>query len=193
MTHLSPTGSLEKDLERAALELTLAYEALAEAAHFVQAQAQVPPGVGINRASEDPHVILRFGQLRARLHAAEGLLARAVRVAKDNNQPVPATAAVLHAAAEPSPATPLAAAARPRAPIDAAAGIVSLLETRAFITDLIAEITGQLAAWGGPPVAAQQRRDTHGETHQPANHWNYHYAGNYYLKGVVPPRPETQP
>jgi alkylation response protein AidB-like acyl-CoA dehydrogenase len=70
-------------LEHARLELGAAEKVLSDAAAFVRTQRPaVPLGVDIQRASDDPHVILRFGQFLARLHAAQGLLARAARLAQ---------------------------------------------------------------------------------------------------------------
>ena len=63
-------NDLGKSFEDIKRELARADRLLNEAADFVRP-----------RAANDPHIILRFGQLRARLHAAEGLLARAVRLA----------------------------------------------------------------------------------------------------------------
>jgi len=150
-------GFLGNHFEQATLELAIAQNVLADAAEFVRTQALAPPlGVGVERAADDPHVILRFGQLRARLHAAEGLLARA------------------------------------RRPSDNATTLIALLEARAFASDLVAEISSQLVAWGGPLRTGQHRRDANGQLPPAANHWNYHYAGNYYLRGIVPPTPEPQ-
>jgi alkylation response protein AidB-like acyl-CoA dehydrogenase len=173
MTLAREVGFLGNHFEQAMLELAIAQDALLDAAEFVRTQAPAPRGVGINHAADDPHVILRFGQLRARLHAAEGLLARATRLAGANGLPVPTAAA---------PSAPTAAV------------LVALIEAHAFASDLVAEIASQLVAWGGPLRAGQQRRDASGQlARQTGNHWNYHYAGNYYLKGVVPPTPEPQP
>ena len=143
-------------LEQANLELAIAQNALTDAAEFVKNQAPVPRGVGIDRASDDPHVILRFGQLRARLHAAEGLLERAGRLTRTSSAPVGTAKA---------------------------AALIAAIEACAFTSDLVAEISGQLVAWGGPLRTGQQRRDANGQLIQTANHWNYHYAGDYYLRG----------
>ena len=165
----SPTvGFLGNHFEQALLEVAIAHDVLTDAADFARTQAPVPQGVGINHATDDPHVILRFGQFRARLHAAEGLLARATRLANANGLPAPTS--------PPS-----------------AAVLVALLEARAFANDLVAEIASQLVTWGGPLRAGPQRRDASGQLGlHPANHWNYHHAGNYYLKGVAPAPPTPE-
>jgi alkylation response protein AidB-like acyl-CoA dehydrogenase len=157
-----PQGSLKYQFEQATLELAIAQNALTDAADFVRSRAPAPQGVGIDQAADDPHVILRFGQLRARLHAAEGLLARATRMANASDLP------------------------------DAAL-LVAVIEARAFTSDLVAEIASQLVAWGGPLRTGQQRRDASGQLTYTANHWNYHHAGNYYLKGVAPAPHKPEP
>jgi len=201
-------GFLGNHFEQALLKVAIARDALTEAADFVRTQAPAPHGVGINHAVDDPHVILRFGQFRARLHAAEGLLARATRLANATDRPAPAAtaASLANPPGLPPPAT--AAASPPRsfphaAPPTGATPtgppstsppstpvLVALLEAQAFVSDLITEITGQLIAWGGPPPPSRQQRDTPGQLGlHTATHWNYHHAGNYYLKGVAPPTP----
>jgi alkylation response protein AidB-like acyl-CoA dehydrogenase len=164
--------SLRNPFEQATLELAIAQNALTDAADFVRTQAPAPQVPGINLAAEDPHVILRFGQLLARLHAAEGLLARARRMANAGDVPV-------------------APVARP-SDTNEAAVLVALIEARAFASDLVAEIASQLVAWGGPLRTGQQQRDAGGQLSYSANHWNYHYAGNYYLKGIAPHTPEPR-
>lgn len=126
-------SDLGKPLEEIRRELARAERLLNESADFVRAQTSVPANPDIPRAADDPHIILRFGQLRARLHAAEGLLARAVRLAGSS---------------------------------DATEANLSAIEARAFVGDLVAEINGQLTAWGASAP----------------NHWNYYHVGNYYLK-----------
>jgi hypothetical protein len=281
----SPTGASTVGFpgnyfEQALLEVAIARDVLTDAADFVRTQAPVPQGAGINRAADDPHIILRFGQFRARLHAAEGLLARATRLANATGSRVPttlpapalATAAPSPAAPAtatsptapttaaspavpatpasptaptnaPSPAVPTAAAtsgtarnnlASPAIPLAApapsrssahaapppigttptdppppagtaptepppasqpsAAVLVALLEAQAFASDLITEIVAQLIAWGHPLLPSHHRRDTPGQPGlHTAPHWNYHHAGNYYLKGTAPPTPEPRP
>jgi alkylation response protein AidB-like acyl-CoA dehydrogenase len=143
--------------------LETARTTLDEAADFFRTRAVAPPGTGIERASDDPHLILRFGQLQSRLHAAEELLARAKRWAD----------------------------AATSTPSNDAAVVVAAIEARAFATDLVAEIVGQAVSWGSPVPTKDRthrtRTDTGNQRTHNANHWNYHYAGNYYLKGAEPP------
>lgn len=81
MTDSDPGNSLE-DIRR---ELARAERLLNEAADSVRTQRSASGNPDLPRAADDPHLILRFGQLRARLHAAEGLLARATRLASSNH------------------------------------------------------------------------------------------------------------
>jgi len=202
--------SLKNQFEPATLELAIAQNALTDAADFVRTQAPAPPVVGINHAADDPHVILRFGQLRARLHAAEGMLARAMRMTNASDLPLAPNSRPIETGTATSPATTRQAGLRTRQSNGAvpsasdagaslgaipsasvggttdAAVLVALIEARAFTSDLVAEIASQIVAWGGPLRTGQQRRDAGGQLSYTANHWNYHYAGNYYLKGVVP-------
>lgn len=78
-------SDLEEPLGDIRRELARAERLLNEAADLVRAQPSPAANSDIPRAADDPHIILRFGQLRARLHAAEGLLARALRLAQSND------------------------------------------------------------------------------------------------------------
>jgi hypothetical protein len=200
----SENGLLGNHFDQAVVELGVAQTALNDAADFLRAtRATAQRGAGIERASDDPHVILRFGQLQARLHAAQGLLARAKRLADTANRPVDPSIATRRAEAAgtaaqqagdpygPSAAIKLAQAAAGTATQLPAANdpsvAIAAIEARAFATDLAAEIVSQVAAWGGPLRARDQPHDMKGDRIHNANHWNYHYAGDYYLKGVEPP------
>ena len=107
-------GSLKYQFEQATLELAIAQNALTDAADFVRSRAPTPQEVGIDHAADDPHVILRFGQLRARLHAAEGLLARAARLTSASNLPVAPDARPNGAGPATSPAATVQAGLRTR-------------------------------------------------------------------------------
>lgn len=147
-----PADHLTEALEQARLENGIAHNVVDDAAELVRAQG----------VAEDPHVILRFGQFQARLHASDGLLTRA------------------HSKAQSAP--------------DASAWVAAI-EARAFASDLVAEVSGQVVAWGGPLRTGRQRRDAGGllprAGDQWVNPWSYRYAGNYYLRGIEPPLPGT--
>jgi alkylation response protein AidB-like acyl-CoA dehydrogenase len=118
---VSDATEFQAQLESIAVDIERARRTLSEAAEHVREQPADPLATGVRRAVEDPHVIFRFGQLRARVHAAEGLLARARRRA---------TAAVSGLDDQGPPA------------------IVALAEARSFAREVAAEIGNQLAAWG---------------------------------------------
>ncbi|MCC3371475.1 SfnB family sulfur acquisition oxidoreductase [Cohnella sp. REN36] len=67
----------------AAVDLGIAQAALADAAHYVREFARPPYGSGWERASEEPDLIRRFGELGIRLQAAEALLDRAADAIDD--------------------------------------------------------------------------------------------------------------
>jgi alkylation response protein AidB-like acyl-CoA dehydrogenase len=184
----SQNGFLGNHFEQATTELGTAQAALDDATDFLRTtRANAPRDADAERASDDPHVILRFGQLQARLHAAQGLLERAKRLADAANRPADPSRATRHAEA-PTAALHASSAQSEqlRGATDPAVEIAAI-EARAFATDLVAEIVSQVVAWGGPLRARDRPHDINGQRIQNANHWNYHYAGNYYLKGVEPP------
>ncbi|PYI50594.1 SfnB family sulfur acquisition oxidoreductase [Paenibacillus flagellatus] len=61
----------------AAIDVGIAREALADAARFVREKTRPAFKSGYERASDDPDLIRRFGELGIRLHAAEALLEKA--------------------------------------------------------------------------------------------------------------------
>lgn len=63
----TPTGHAVADAARAAL---------AEAARFVAERPHAWPEAGVERAADEPHAILRFGELAVRLRALDALVAR---------------------------------------------------------------------------------------------------------------------
>jgi Acyl-CoA dehydrogenase, C-terminal domain len=71
MTEWADLISKDLDVARRTLENTSGY---------VRANVAHELAPGITRAAEDPYVLIRFGQLWARLHAAQLLLTRARRV-----------------------------------------------------------------------------------------------------------------
>ena len=138
--------SLASHFEAAERELAAADKALNDAADFVRAAQEPPPSsVGIQRAADDPHVLLRFGRFRARLHAAQGLLARAKRLASGE------------------------------------AALVSLIEARAFTSDLVADLASGFRLGG----------DYWSPGYRSSSQWGYHHVGNYHLTGAAPPVART--
>lgn len=158
--------ALTDNLAGTEAELTTVRQALDFAADFFRAHAPCAGDAGIERASEDPHLILLFGQLLSRLHAAQELLAKARRLAGiDSTKPVQTGSN------------------------EQAAAAVAAIEARAFASDLMTDAISRLVALGCHTLPYRNSHATPVVTSPTpvANHWNYHFAGNYHLKGVVPP------
>ena len=152
----------EKSLQTAAGDLELAEAALNSAAdlvrtHDVAREIAADRKISLDSASQDAHVLLRFGQLRARLHAAHGLLARAVRL-RD------------HARATDSEET--------------IATIVAL-QAQAFARDVTLEINNQLTALGATVPLDWPSRGAHAPTLEQPNHLLYERIGRYYLQAEL--------
>lgn len=74
----SPHGvSTAEWVDLIANDLDAVRRTLENASGYVRAEVAYELAPGITRAAEDPHVLIRFGQLWARLHAAQLLLTRA--------------------------------------------------------------------------------------------------------------------
>jgi len=159
-------------LVHAAIEAGIAGGALRDAGDFLRTRArpffEAARAGWAQAAAADPHTIHRYGQLAAKVAAAEALLASA--------------AATLDAIG--------------RVPRDAAAaarGSIAVAQAKAFATEVAAEVASDLFALSGAS-ATDERHDlsrhwrnarTHG-SHDPVA-WKYHHIGNYLLNGALPP------
>ena len=156
-------------LLHAAIEVGIAQNALEDTAASIRKRKRARLGSPIANAVEDPLVIFRFGQLRAKLHAAEELLQRAARLLDYAAHEVTA-----HNAAEAA---------------------VGVCEAKAFAEDVAIEITNDLFALIGSSSTDDDlnfhRHWRNARTHSvhDANQWRYHSAGNYFLNGVPPEKP----
>jgi alkylation response protein AidB-like acyl-CoA dehydrogenase len=120
------------------------------------------------RASEDPHVIHRFGVMATKVEAAQALLVRAGALL-DGIGLVPASAA------------------------DAARGSVAVAQAKAFAGEVAVEVASELFSLSGASAADEKydlsrhwrNASTH-SAHDPAD-WKYHHAGNWLLNGTAPP------
>jgi SfnB family sulfur acquisition oxidoreductase len=159
-------------LVHTAIQVGIAGGALRDAGAFVQDKARpffeaVRAGWA-DRASTDPHIIRRYGQLAARVHAAEAMLTRAAAI-QDEVTRFPKDA-------------------------DAAArGSLAVAEAKAFAGEVAVEVASDLFSLSGAS-AADERHDlsrhwrnarTHA-SHDPAD-WKYFHVGNYLLNHVYPP------
>jgi SfnB family sulfur acquisition oxidoreductase len=153
----------------AAIDVGIAQNALEDSAGLLRARKRPRLGASVEQPLDDPHVIMRFGQLATRFHAAEELLLRAAQSLDDASPSVNA-----HNAAEVS---------------------VAVSEAKAFSEDVAIEITSDLFALVGSSAADEDLnlhrhwRNARTHTIHDANQWRYHSAGNYFLNGVVPGKP----
>ncbi|WP_026910699.1 SfnB family sulfur acquisition oxidoreductase [Patulibacter minatonensis] len=158
-------------LVHAAIEVGIAGGAFADAVTFVREKSRPyfeAAGNGYERASDDPHVLHRTGELSARLHAAEGLLERAGRVL-DGLPHVPATRE------------------------EAAKGSLAVAEAKAFGSEAAVAISSDLFALAGTS-AVDDKHDLHRHWRNARTHsvhdpirWKYHHVGAGVLNDAVPP------
>jgi len=158
-------------LVHAAIEVGIAGGAFADAVTFVREKSRPyfeAAGAGYERASDDPHVLHRTGELSARLHAAEGLLERAGRVL-DGLPHVPATRE------------------------QAAEGSLAVAEAKAFGSEAAVAIASELFALTGAS-ATDDKHDLHRHWRNARTHsvhdpirWKYHHVGAGVLNDAVPP------
>jgi SfnB family sulfur acquisition oxidoreductase len=155
-----------------AIQTGIARGALRDAGDFVRGKARpffaaVREGWA-DRASRDPHVMYRFGQLATKVRAAEALLASAA-----------ATLDEIGLVPEDERA--------------AARGSIAVAEAKAFASEVAAEVASGLFDLGGASAADEKhdlsRHWRNARTH--ASHdpvaWKYHHIGNYLLNEALPP------
>ena len=156
-------------LMHAAIDVGIAQNALEDTAVAVRGRKRPRLGAAVARAEDDPHVILRFGQLTTKFHAAEALLLRAARL--------------------------LDAATPDVTERNAAEAAAAVSEAKAYAEDVVVEITNDLFSLVGTSAADEDLnlhrhwRNARTHTIHDANQWRYHSAGNYFLHGVVPGKP----
>src|SRR5262245_30042698 len=134
-----------KALQSAASDLELADAGLSTASDLIK---------GAPGAASSPHQQLRFGQLRARFHAAHGLLSRAMR---------------LHELARSTDSE------------GTIANIVAL-QVQAFARDLTYEIYNELTALGGSSSIDWQSRGYRAPAPDRPNELIYERIGRHYLQ-----------
>jgi SfnB family sulfur acquisition oxidoreductase len=151
-----------------AIDAGIGEAALHDAAAYVRERTRPWFESGVERAADEPHLILRFGQLSTRLHAAEELLRKAARTLD---------AAVRDGVTAAS----------------AAATSLAVAEAKAFTGEVAVELGSELFELAGTSATDERHgldrhwRNARTHTlHDPAR-WKYHHAGNYVLNGVLPP------
>ncbi|HEU4658355.1 MAG TPA: SfnB family sulfur acquisition oxidoreductase [Capillimicrobium sp.] len=155
-------------LLHAAIDVGIAGNALDDAAAFVRERSRPWFESGVDRASDEPLVIARFGELTVRLRAAEALLARAGR-------------AIDHARASGVTEETAAAAS------------LAVAEAKVLASEVAVEIGSELFALAGTSATdARWDLDRHWRNarthtlHDPSR-WKLHHIGNATLNGVRPP------
>jgi alkylation response protein AidB-like acyl-CoA dehydrogenase len=160
-------------LVHVAIDVGIAADALADAAAFVRTRSRVWFEAGVERASEDPHVIRRFGELQVRLHAAEAMLRRAAETLDES----------------------LAQSLSDGATSAESAAVASLAvaEAKVYAAQAAVEISNELFELAGTSATDEKYnlhrhwRNARTHTLHDPNVWKYHHAGNYLLNGVAPP------
>lgn len=156
-------------LLHAAIDVGIAQGAFEETVALIRSRKRARLGALVERATDDPHVILRIGQLATRLHAAEALLLQAAR-ALDRAAPA------LNSG-------------------NAAEAAVLVSEAKAYAEDVVIEITNEVFALIGSSTTDDSLnlhrhwRNARTHTVHDANQWRYHSAGNYHVNGVLPGKP----
>ncbi|BBX87440.1 acyl-CoA dehydrogenase family protein [Mycolicibacterium aubagnense] len=159
-------------LVHAAIEAGIAEGALADAGEFVRTRSRpffeaVRYGRA-NTASDDPHILLRFGQLATRARAATQLLRWAAVELEDIGLEVSDPDAAAH-------------------------GSIAVAQAKAFASDVAVEVASQVFALTG--ASGTDRRhglDRHWRNarthsvHDPVD-WKYHHIGAWELSRVAPP------
>jgi SfnB family sulfur acquisition oxidoreductase len=153
----------------AAIDVGIAQNALEDTAALLRSRKRPRLGASVERPLDDPHVIMRFGQLATRFHATEELLVRAAQLLDQ--------------------ATPNVNAQ------NAAEASVGVSEAKAFSEDVAIEITSELFSLVGSAATDDDLnlhrhwRNARTHTVHDANQWRYHSAGNYFLNGIAPGKP----
>jgi SfnB family sulfur acquisition oxidoreductase len=152
----------------AAIDLGIARGAFQAALAFVRERSRPWIDAKVERAADDPLTLAQFGDLAARLRAAEALMRRAGRYV-DAAQAAPDERSV----AEASIAVAEARALTTTISLDAG--------TRLF------ELAGTAATLDGLGLDRFWRNARTHTLHDPVR-WKYHAVGNFWLNDTLPPR-----
>jgi alkylation response protein AidB-like acyl-CoA dehydrogenase len=159
-------------LVHAAIEVGIAGGALRDARAFLRDKArpffEAVRGGWAQRASDDPHSLLRYGRLATQVRAAETLLESAAQELD---------------AIGLNPCTPEAAAR----------GSLAVAQAKAFGSEVAVTVSSELFGLSGASAAdAKYDLDRHWRNarthsiHDPAD-WKYHHVAQYEVNGVLPP------
>jgi alkylation response protein AidB-like acyl-CoA dehydrogenase len=166
--HRAPaTRTAFAQLMLAAIQVGIAENALADAAEFVRTRTRPWVDSGLERASDDPHVLGEFGRAATLLHAAQAMLERAAR-------------ALDHAIRTGTPAALTESS-------------LAVGEAKAYGGEIAVRIASDLFALAGT-AATDEKHNLHRHwrnartltLHDPAR-WKYHHVGNFVLNAAPPP------
>jgi SfnB family sulfur acquisition oxidoreductase len=144
------------------------------AIEFVRTRSRAWWESGLDRAADEPHLVLLAGQLQVKVDAARALTERAAGLIDDAEE----------AAAERG---------GPVSAEDAAAASLAVAGAKAYATDVAVEVTSELFTLTGT-AATDERFNLHRHwrnarthtLHDPAR-WKYHHVGNWVLNATPPP------
>jgi alkylation response protein AidB-like acyl-CoA dehydrogenase len=168
----SVLGAFDQALH-AAIDIGIARAALEDGAEFVRTKSRPwkeALDAGIERATDEPHVVRRFGEFTARLYALEALLAAG-------------TALIDEGYARPEPSRELAT----EATLKVAAAKALAQEFAVEIASGIFELAGTSATDGAVNLDRHWRNVRTHSLHDPAR-WKYVHLGRHTLSGANPPR-----
>jgi SfnB family sulfur acquisition oxidoreductase len=155
-------------LVHAAIDVGIARGAFEDGVAFVQQRTRPWYEAGVERAQDEPHVILQVGRLATRLAAAEALL-RAAADTLDRIREAPITRE------------------------SAAEAVLAVDQAKAFGAEIALQISTEILELAGSSVTdAVHGLDRHWRNarthtlHDPAR-WKLHHVGNFVLNGELPP------
>lgn len=156
-------------LLHAAIDVGIAQNALQDTVKTIRARSRPRLGAAVERAEADPHVLLRLGQLKTQLRAAELLL-------RDAAQALDIARADLTEQ-------------------NAGNAAIAISSAKAFAEDAGLAITNDLFSLSGTSATAgalgldRHWRNLRTHSVHDANQWRYHGVGAHLLTGVLPGKP----
>lgn len=149
-----------------AIDVGIAEGALAAGADFLRTRTRPWVESGVERASEEPHLLLRYGELATEVAAAAALLRRAGRL--------------------------LDAAYRHPDAASVALASAAVAESKAFAADIAVQVATDIFAACGTSAADESAglgrlwRDARTHTIHDPTRWSFHSAGYYAVHGTFP-------
>lgn len=156
-------------LLQAAIDSGIAQGALRETIAFVRDHARPWQQAGLERASDDPHIIHEIGRLETALHAAQHLLHKAGRTLDE------------------IAAAPVTAESSARASVAVAKAKILTTEIALDASEKLLELAGSAASRSRHNLGRYWRDARVHTLHDPVR-WKYHLLGNYELNGALPAR-----